>query len=106
MTKLDLIPLNDLSRWDDGEKQSIKKVIADVIESGVFIDGPKNGVLSEQLKDLLSGRHIVCVGNGTDALVLSLLGLGIQSGDIVATGPSKYQAHQPTKCTFTVISLF
>ena len=85
MTKLDLIPLNDLSRWDDGEKQSIKKVIADVIESGVFIDGPKNGVLSEQLKDLLSGRHIVCVGNGTDALVLSLLGLGVQSGDIVAT---------------------
>ena len=79
------IPLNDLSRCDGREKQSIKKSIDDVLESGVFIDGPKNDILSEQLQELLSGRHIICVGNGTDALVLSLLGLGIQSGDIVAT---------------------
>lgn len=54
ITKSDLIPLSDLSRWEDGEKQSIMKAIGDVIESGVFIDGPKNGVLSEQLQDLLS----------------------------------------------------
>ncbi len=85
MTTQKFIPLNDLSRWDGSEKQAIKKSVDDVLESGVFIDGPKISVLSQQLQNFLSGRHVVCVGNGTDALVLSLLGLGIQSGDIVAT---------------------
>lgn len=82
---LELIPLNDLGRWDFDEKKECLATISEVVNSGVFIGGPKNEAVSRQIGALLGDRHVVCVGNGTDALVLALLGLGVKSGDNVAT---------------------
>jgi aminotransferase EvaB len=80
-----LVPLNDLSRWDEADKLNVSRAIQDVVDSGHFINGPKTTLLNTRLKQMLDGREIVFVGNGTDALMLALLGLGIKEGNLVAT---------------------
>ena len=85
MSNSQLIPLNDLSRWDEADKLNVSRAIQEVIESGHFINGPKTSLLNSRLKQILGDREIVFVGNGTDALMLALLGLGINEGDLVAT---------------------
>lgn len=85
MDHFDYIPLNDLSRWVNAERDAVQSAIFNAVNDGVFIGGPQTRLLEQKLEKLLQDRHIVCVGNGTDALVLSLLGLGIGSGDLVAT---------------------
>jgi len=85
MSNSQLVPLNDLSRWDATDKLNVSRAIQEVVESGHFINGPKTSLLNTRLKQMLGGREIVFVGNGTDALMLSLLGLGIKEGDLVAT---------------------
>ena len=85
MDDLDLIPLNDLSRWDYTEREAIQSAIIDVVNSGNFIRGRQTSILEQKLGKLVHDRNVVCVGNGTDALVLALLALGIGNGDFVAT---------------------
>jgi len=85
MSNSNVVPLNDLSRWDEADKINVSRAIQEVIESGHFINGPKTSLLNSRLKQMLGDREIVFVGNGTDALMLALLGLGINEGDLVAT---------------------
>jgi len=85
MSNSQLIPLNDLSRWDEADKLNVSRAIQEVIDSGHFINGSKTSLLNSRLKELLCEREIVFVGNGTDALTLALLGLGVEGGDLVAT---------------------
>ena len=84
MSNSQLVPLNDLSRWDEADKLNVSRAIQEVVDSGHFINGPKTTLLNTRLKQLLDGREVVFVGNGTDALMLALLGLGIKEGDLVA----------------------
>lgn len=85
MSNSPLVPLNDLSRWDETDKLNVSRAIQEVIDSGYFINGPKTSQLNTRLNQLLGERENVFVGNGTDALMLSLLGLGVKKGDFVAT---------------------
>lgn len=85
MSNVQFVPLNDLSRWDAADKLKVSRAIQDVADSGHFINGPKTTLLNTRLKQLLNDREIVFVGNGTDALTLSLLGMGIKEGDQVVT---------------------
>ena len=79
------IPINDLRRRDAVDRERIGKAMAEVVESGYFIHGPKTCELEAALGRLLGNRGVVCVGNGTDALLLSLLTLGVSEGKKVAT---------------------
>lgn len=85
MDDFDFIPLNDPSRWVNAEREAVQLAIVNVVNDGIFIGGLQTSLLEQKLGKLVKDRHIVCVGNGTDALVLSLLGLGIGSGDLVET---------------------
>jgi aminotransferase EvaB len=85
MSISETVPLNDLSRWDEADKLNVSRAIQEVVDSGHFINGPKTSLLNSRLKELLGERELVFVGNGTDALTLALLGLGINKGDLVAT---------------------
>jgi len=85
MTESTSIPINDLRRWDADDRGRINKAMAEVVESGYFIHGPKTRELEDALGRLLGNREVVCVGNGTDALMLSLLTLGVSAGKKVAT---------------------
>jgi dTDP-4-amino-4,6-dideoxygalactose transaminase len=47
--------------------------------------GSNTKELESQLSIRLDGMNVMCVGNGTDALAISILGLGLQAGDKIAT---------------------
>lgn len=79
------VPLNDLSRWDADELARMDVRIREVVSSGHFMLGQNTKKLEAHLQHRLNGMNVICVGNGTDALAVSILGLGLQAGDKIAT---------------------
>lgn len=64
-------------------KPGIDSRIQKVISHGIFIDGPEVAELQHHLQEFLGIKHVIPCGNGTDALVLGLMAMGIKSGDAV-----------------------
>ena len=66
-------------------QQEIDEGIREVIESAAFVKGPKVRAFAEHLAAWLGVRHVIPVGNGTDALQIALMSLGLERGDEVIT---------------------
>lgn len=66
-------------------KADIDKGIEEVIASAAFIKGPKVTAFQEHLEQYTGAKHVITVGNGTDALQIALMALGLQPGDEVIT---------------------
>ena len=66
-------------------KSEIDAGIQEVIDSAAFIKGPKVAAFQQHLEQYLGVKHVIPVGNGTDALQIALMGLGLQPGDEVIT---------------------
>jgi len=64
-------------------KKRIDKRIQEVLDHGKYIMGPEVQELEEKLADYVGVKHVVTCANGTDALQLSLMALGIKAGDAV-----------------------
>src|SRR5690606_11127867 len=56
-----------------------------VIDATAFIRGPQVGEFEERLANYLGGTCAVGVGNGTDALQIAMMAVGIGPGDEVIT---------------------
>lgn len=61
----------------------IKEAVSEVIESGAFVDGLDVAAFEAEFSDFIGTAHCVGVGNGTDALMIGLLALGVRPGDDV-----------------------
>jgi len=70
----------------------IRAQIDEVLSSGRFIMGPKGEELDERLAAMAGTKHAVACASGTDALLLSLLALGVGPGDEVVTTPFTFVA--------------
>ena len=57
--------------------------LAEVAASGKYILGPEVGAFEEEFAAYLGVRHVVGVGNGTDALTIALRAVGVTAGDEV-----------------------
>lgn len=66
-------------------KIKINNAIQNVLNHGQFINGPEIQKLEKNLSQFTNTKHCICVSNGTDALKISLLALGIQPYDEVIT---------------------
>lgn len=66
-------------------RDNINLRIEKVLDHGKFIMGPEVAELEEKLADYVGVSHCISCANGTDALQLSLMALGIGPGDIVFT---------------------
>ena len=66
-------------------KAEIDAGIQEVIDSAAFIKGPKVKAFQEHLEAYTGAKHVISVGNGTDALQIALMGLGLKPGDEVIT---------------------
>jgi UDP-2-acetamido-2-deoxy-ribo-hexuluronate aminotransferase len=64
---------------------NIQKRIAKVLEEGNYIMGPEVHELETQLAEFCGAKHCITCANGTDALQMSLMALGIGPGDEVIT---------------------
>ena len=66
-------------------KTEIDASILDVIDKTEFINGSQVKKFQKQLEDYLDVKHVVPCGNGTDALQIALMALGLKPGDEVIT---------------------
>ena len=66
-------------------KAEIDKGIEEVIASASFIKGPKVAEFQGHLEQYTGAKHVIPVGNGTDALQIALMALGLKPGDEVIT---------------------
>lgn len=73
-------------------KKDIDSQIAGVIESTSFIMGPKVEEIERKLAEYVGVEHAVAVSSGTDALLVSLMALGVGPGDEVITTPFTFIA--------------
>jgi dTDP-4-amino-4,6-dideoxygalactose transaminase len=64
-------------------KEKIDKRIFDVLSHGQYIHGPEVYELEQQLSEYVDRKHTITCANGTDALSLALMALGIKPGDAV-----------------------
>ena len=79
------IQMVDLQTQYQHIKADIDKGIEEVIASAAFIKGPKVTAFQEHLEQYTGAKHVITVGNGTDALQIALMALGLQPGDEVIT---------------------
>lgn len=66
-------------------KGEIDSKIQDVIDSTAFIKGPQVREFEHHLSRYLNVSHVISCGNGTDALQIALMALGLKPGDEVIT---------------------
>ena len=66
-------------------KQDIDAGIQEVIDSAAFVKGAKVTEFQSHLEAYTGAKHVIPVGNGTDALQIALMALGLKPGDEVIT---------------------
>ena len=75
----------DLRSQYENIKDEINREIQGVIDSTAFVKGGKVADFQYHLEEYLGVKHVIPVGNGTDALQISLMALGLKPGDEVIT---------------------
>jgi UDP-2-acetamido-2-deoxy-ribo-hexuluronate aminotransferase len=88
-TKIEFI---DLKAQYADLKVSIDARIQRVLDHGQYIMGPEVRELEERLEAYTGAKHCITVSSGTEALLISLMALGIRPGDEVITTPFTFVA--------------
>jgi UDP-2-acetamido-2-deoxy-ribo-hexuluronate aminotransferase len=73
-------------------KPEVDKAVIDVLESTAFINGKPVQDFAASLSEYLSVKHVIPCANGTDALQIAMMALGLQPGDEVITPSFTYIA--------------
>jgi UDP-2-acetamido-2-deoxy-ribo-hexuluronate aminotransferase len=87
-----MIPFVDLAAQQDRLRTEIEAGIAGVLSHGKYILGPEVDELEERLAAFSGATHAITVANGTDALQIALMALGVGPGDEVITPGFSYIA--------------
>jgi len=82
----------DLKRQYQHIKAEVDAAIQSVIDDTAFINGPEVTRFAEELAGNLGVKHVIPCANGTDALQIALMALGLQPGDEVITPSFTYIA--------------
>ena len=86
------VPLLDLGPTLEEQRQEIIEKVIEVVESTRYIQGPEVDGLEEEMSSYCNVSGAVGVSSGTDALLVSLMALGIGPGDLVLTTPYSFFA--------------
>jgi len=89
MRKLQMV---DLKSQYEKLKQTIDTSIQEVLDTNTYINGPKVHEFQKSLEDYLGVKHVIPCANGTDALQIAMMGLGLQPGDEVITADFTFAA--------------
>lgn len=77
------IPFINLDRQYQLHKETFDRAVHNVLDHGQYVSGPEVGQFEQQLQDFLGVKHAITCGNGTDALVLALKALNLQTNEVV-----------------------
>lgn len=86
------VPFLDLKAQYAPLRQEIATVLQEVIDNTAFAGGPMVEKFEKEFAPFCQCDHAIGVANGTDALWMALLCLGIGTGDEVITSPSTFIA--------------
>jgi UDP-2-acetamido-2-deoxy-ribo-hexuluronate aminotransferase len=87
-----MIPFVDLKAQHALLRDEIDRRMRAVLEHGQYILGPEVRELEEALAQRTGARHCITVASGTEALLISLMALGVGPGDEVITTPFTFVA--------------
>ena len=79
------IQMVDLKSQYHKIKTEVDKAVLDVLESSAYINGKPVQEFCTALSTYLGTKHVIPCANGTDALQIALMALGLQPGDEVIT---------------------
>jgi len=66
-------------------KPEVDEAMIEIMNNASFINGPAVKQFQENLQNYLNVKHVIPCANGTDALQVALMALGLQPGDEVIT---------------------
>ena len=89
MRKIQMVDLQGQYKYI---KPEVEMGMQEVLESAMFINGPKVKEFQTDLEDYLNVKHVIPCANGTDALQVAMMGLGLQPGDEVITADFTFAA--------------
>ena len=75
----------DLKSQYENIKEEVNAAIQEVLDTTSYIKGGKVNDFQKHLEEYLQVKHVIPVGNGTDALQIALMALGLKPGDEVIT---------------------
>jgi len=82
----------DLKGQYEGIKTEVNAAILDILDSSAFIKGPHVKAFQSELEEYLEVKHVIPCANGTDALQICMMGLGLKPGDEVITADFTFAA--------------
>jgi dTDP-4-amino-4,6-dideoxygalactose transaminase len=86
------VPFLDLKAQYESIKDEVAVAIQQVLDSCAFAGGPFVEQFEREFASFCKSEYAIGVGNGTDAIWLSLLALGVGPGDEVITVPNTFIA--------------
>jgi len=82
----------DLKGQFEKIKDEVNSSIQEVLETTAFINGPRVHQFQKNLENYLGVKHVIPCANGTDALQIAMMGLGLKPGDEVITADFTFAA--------------
>jgi UDP-2-acetamido-2-deoxy-ribo-hexuluronate aminotransferase len=73
-------------------KSTVDASIQEVLDTTTYINGPKVHEFQKNLEQYLGVKHVIPCANGTDALQIAMMGLGLKPGDEVITADFTFAA--------------
>lgn len=82
----------DLKGQYEKIKEQVDNAIKEVLDTTAFINGPEVQKFQQELQDYIGVKHVIPCANGTDALQIAMMGLGLKPGDEVITADFTFAA--------------
>jgi UDP-2-acetamido-2-deoxy-ribo-hexuluronate aminotransferase len=86
------IQMVDLQSQYANIQDQIDSKIAEVLKSAAYINGPEVHSFQKGLENYLGSKNVIPCANGTDALQIAMMGLGLKPGDEVITADFTFAA--------------
>jgi len=86
------IQMVDLNGQYQAIKEQVNSSIENILETSAFINGADVKEFQKELESYLGVKHVIPCGNGTDALQIAMMGLGLKPGDEVITADFTFAA--------------
>ncbi|AUC20848.1 transcriptional regulator [Polaribacter sejongensis] len=86
------IQMVDLQGQYQQIKEAVNSSIEQVLDTSAYINGPLVHEFQADLEKYLGVKHVIPCANGTDALQIAMMGLGLEQGDEVITADFTFAA--------------